>query len=50
MRQGLEKQKWRLLSLPEIDGKITCPEDRPEMNLWNRQVGKMHPPASQLVS
>ena len=28
--------------------KITCPEDRPEKNSWNWQVGKMHPPPDQL--
>ena len=27
-----------------------CPEDRPEKNMWNQKVGKMHPPAGQLVS
>ena len=37
MRQEPEKLKQRLWSLPETGGKITCPEDRPEKNSWNRQ-------------
>ena len=49
MRQEPEKQKQRLQSLPETSMKITCHEDRPEKNLWNWQVGKIHPPAGQLV-
>ena len=50
MRQVPEKLRWRHRSPLENSGKTSCPEDGLEKNLWNRQVGKTHPPAGQLVS